>query len=86
MTWYVQITPSQMAIEAGAKPAITVIESDDCEDFFKWRYEWTWATVEKLLDSGVISRVDIDYKPGGVSVQSHRIQSEAAERAGSIRH
>jgi hypothetical protein len=66
LTWLVKITPSREAVDAGAKETITVIQSDDCEDLFKWKYEWKWETVLKLMEQGLIRRVDIDYVPGGV--------------------
>lgn len=62
--WLIKITPSDQAIEMGAQENVQLIDSDRAEDFFKWRGEWKWNSVERLMQSGLIVRVEIDYKPG----------------------
>lgn len=60
----VKITPTTQAIEMGASENVQMINSDEPGSLFKYRGEWRWATVENLMQSGLIARVDIDYKPG----------------------
>lgn len=62
--WLVRLTPSDEAIEAGASESIQTIPSDDVQDFFKHPSgEWNWATVERMMDAGLIAVVEIDYIP-----------------------
>lgn len=62
--WFFKITPSDKAKEMGARENVQMVNADDVDSFFKFRGEWKWSTVENLMQSGLIARVEIDYKPG----------------------
>lgn len=62
--WLFKITPSDQAIEMGAQENVQMVNADDVDSFFKHRGEWRWDTVERLMQQGLIVRVEIDYKPG----------------------
>jgi hypothetical protein len=62
--WLVKLTPTVRAKDAGAKESVHLIDADDVDSFFKWRGEWRWRSVEDLMQSGLIARAEIDYKPG----------------------
>lgn len=62
--WLVKLTPSDELIEAGATENIQTIQSDDVADFFKHPGgSWSWAAVERMMDKGLIVRVEIDFIP-----------------------
>lgn len=62
--WLIKLTPSAEAIDMGASESIQTVPSDDVEDLFKHpNGGWKWTTVEKLLEDGLLVRVEIDFIP-----------------------
>lgn len=62
--WIIKLTPTEQAMEMGAMESIQTVQSDDVRDLFKHPSgDWRWETITRLLDTGMLHRVEVDYIP-----------------------
>lgn len=72
--WLIRLTPSAEAISRGALTTIQTIPSDDAEDLLKHPSgNWKWDTIDRLLDEGLLTRVEVDFVPTSPTMRERAI-------------